>query len=268
MKLNNNWDSLEIFGLERNREIFISLIDNDISGIQNNSNSSIIYFNSVNVDDFNKVLENSCIDKWQWSNVKEENWVQRSKDFFKPIIIRNKVQVIPQWEKVNQDYMNIKINPALAFGTGHHETTYMMIEAMLKYNLKNKTIFDIGTGSGILSILASKMGAEKIYAIDNDSLTFNNFYENLSLNNVTNIEFDIKSCFDINNFSYDFIFANINLNILIELIPMINIKGTILFISGILDSDRLTLIDILKKNNKKIKNISQKKEWLCFTIEL
>ena len=175
MKLNNNWDSLEIFGLERNREIFISLIENDISGIQNNSNSSIIYFNSVNVDDFNKVLENSCIDKWQWSNVKEENWVQNSKDFFKPIIIENKVQIIPQWEKVNQDYMNIKINPALAFGTGHHETTYMMIESMLKYNLKNKTIFDIGTGSGILSILASKMGAEKIYAIDNDSLTFNNF---------------------------------------------------------------------------------------------
>ena len=95
-----------------------------------------------------------------------------------------------------------------------------------------------------------------------------NFHENVSLNNIENIEFDIKSCFDINNFSYDFIFANINLNVLIELIPMINIKGTILFISGILDSDRLTLIDILKKNNKKIKNIFQKKEWLCFTVEV
>ena len=216
----------------------------------------------------NKILKNSCINKWEWNNIKEENWVQNSKDFFKPIIIDNKVQVIPHWENSNEDYMNVKINPALAFGTGHHETTYMMIQAILRYNLKNKTILDIGTGSGILSIIASKMDAHKIYAIDNDQLTYNNFYENLSLNNIDNIEFDIKSCFDVNNFSYDFIFANINLNVLLKLIPLINIKGTIIFISGILDKDRLMLVDILESNNKKIIDISQKKEWLCFTVEL
>ena len=268
MKKNKIWNSLKIFGTENQREIFISYIEDNVIGIKNNKNSSIMYFNKIDIGAFNNLLKNSEINDWEWSNIEEENWVQNGKDFFKPIIISDRVQVIPDWETIDPRYTNIKINPALAFGTGHHETTFMMIEAMLRFDLKNKTVFDIGTGSGILSILASKLGSGKIYAIDNDELTHNNFHENLSLNNVNNIEFDVKSCFDIDNFSYDFIFANINLNVLLELIPVINMNGTIMLISGILDSDKMKLVGILEENNKKIKNISQKKEWLCFTIEL
>ena len=268
MKKNKIWNSLKIFGTENQREIFISYIEDNIIGIKIDNDSSIIYFNKIVVDTFNDLLKKSEITDWKWSNIEEENWVQNGKDFFKPIIISDRVQVIPAWDKIDTKYTNIKINPALAFGTGHHETTFMMIEAMLRFNLQNKTVFDIGTGSGILSILASKLGSENIYAIDNDELTHNNFYENLLLNDINNIEFDVKSCFDIDNFSYDFIFANINLNILLKLIPLINSKGTIMLISGILDSDKMKLVKILEENNKKIKDIFQKKEWLCFTIEL
>ena len=78
---------------------------------------------------------------------------------------------------------------------------------------RNKSVFDIGTGSGILSILAKKLGANFIRAIDNDPLTYNNFYENLELNDVDDIQFEIKDCFDLNQFNFDYIFANINLNI-------------------------------------------------------
>ena len=268
MKTNNSWESLEIFGTESQREIFVSSLQYDITGVENSNDSSTIYFNNINTQECNKILEKSFIDKWKWSNIKEENWVQHCKDFFKPVIIDDKIQIIPHWENTNSNYMNIKINPALAFGTGHHETTYMMIQTMLRFNFKNKTIFDIGTGSGILSILGSKLGADKIYAIDNDELTLNNFYENLSLNNIDNIEFDVKSCFDINDFNYDFIFANINLDVLLKLIPAINTEGTIMFISGILDTDRKIIVNALEKNNKKIKDVYQKKEWLCFTVEL
>jgi len=268
MNTNKNWESLQIFGNLDEREIFISSIPYDISGVENNKGSSVIYFNNIDTHKFNKILEDSSIAKWQWSTIKEENWVQQCKDFFQPVIINNKIQIIPHWMKINSEFINIKINPALAFGTGHHETTYMMIQAMLRFNLKNKTIFDIGTGSGILSILAHQLGADKIYAIDNDELTNNNFYENLALNDIKEIRFDVKSCFDINNFNYDFIFANINLNVLLELIPNINTTGTIMFISGILDSDKIKLVEILERYNKKIKDIFQKKEWLCFIVEL
>ena len=230
MNTNKNWESLQIFGNLDEREIFISSIPYDITGVENNKGSSVIYFNNIDTHKFNKILEDSSIAKWQWSTIKEENWVQQCKDFFQPVIINNKIQIIPHWMKINSEFINIKINPALAFGTGHHETTYMMIQAMLRFNLKNKTIFDIGTGSGILSILAHQLGAD--------------------------------------NFNYDFIFANINLNVLLELIPNINTTGTIMFISGILDSDKIKLVEILERYNKKIKDIFQKKEWLCFIVEL
>ena len=268
MKKNKIWNSLELFGTEIQRENFIASIEDSIIGIKINNGSSIIYFNKVDVNMFNDVLKENDIDRWEWSNVEEENWVQKGKDFFKSIIISDKVQIIPAWDQANPKYTSIKINPALAFGTGHHETTSMMIEAMLRFDLQNKTVFDIGAGSGILSILARKLGSKNIYAIDNDDLTYNNFHENLILNDVDNIKFDIKSCFDIDNFSYDFIFANINLNVLIELIPSINVKGTIMFISGILDKDRPQLVSVLENHDITLKDIHKKKEWLCLTVEL
>ena len=272
MKIDNqSWYRLEIFGSKGNREIFIAYIEDIIAGVNdNNSNSSFLYFEEKYYEKVDSNLDNSLfIDRWEWSIIEEENWTKTCKDFFQPIIISNKVRIVPSWENCNSDILNIRINPALAFGTGHHETTYMMIESMLKYNFNNKSVFDIGCGSGILSILAKKMGAKDIDAIDNDILTYNNFYENLELNNIddNSIKFQIKDCFDIINFNYDFILANINFNILRKLLPLIKSDGTILIISGILNSDEKSVIKVLN-DTMKIKNIYKKNEWLCFVIEL
>ena len=270
MKINNqNWHSLEIFGSQENREIFITYIEDIIFGVDNKSDSSLLYFDKECYGEINSYLDNSSfISKWEWSVVEEENWNETCKDFFQPVVINNKVRILPSWINRNNDNLDIIINPSLAFGTGHHETTYMMIESILSYDFNNKSVLDIGTGSGILSILAKKLGAKFIYAIDNDILTHNNFFENLALNNIDDIKFEIKDCFDILDFNYDFIFANINLNILKKLIPRLESTGTILIISGILDSDEKVLTDILKSSNKTIKNIHRKNEWLCFIIEL
>ena len=270
MKINNqNWHSLEIFGSQENREIFITYIEDIIFGVDNKSDSSLLYFDKECYGEINSYLDSSSfISKWEWSVVEEENWNETCKDFFQPVVINNKVRILPSWINRNNDNLDIIINPSLAFGTGHHETTYMMIESILSYDFNNKSVLDIGTGSGILSILAKKLGAKFIYAIDNDILTHNNFFENLALNNIDDIKFEIKDCFDILDFNYDFIFANINLNILKKLIPRLESTGTILIISGILDSDEKVLTDILKSSNKTIKNIHRKNEWLCFIIEL
>ena len=145
-----------------------------------------------------------------------------------------------------------------------------MIKGLLEFDFDNKTVFDIGAGSGILSIIAKKLGAKKIKAIDNDSLTHNNFYENLKLNslNKNDIDFEIKDCFKVKDFNYDFIFANISSTILQSLVSKINKQNCTLIISGILDTDEKSIVKVLNENNKKIKKRYQKNEWLCFVIEL
>ena len=263
------WYCLEICGEKERREIFISLLDEEISGITENNDNSLIYFKKNYEESISKKLnESSHITNWNWSIVEEENWNKSCEDFFKPVTISNKVQIIPKWYPVDNNYMNIIINPALAFGTGHHETTFLMIEEIIKKDLVNKTVIDIGTGSGILSILAKKMNAKSVYAIDNDLLTNNNFYENLELNKIRDIDFEIKDCFDLRAFEFDYIFANINFNVLKKLIPMIKKYGTTLIISGVLSSDKSSVVKILEQSGKKIKNISRKKEWICITAEI
>ena len=263
------WYCLEICGEKEGREIFISLLDEEISGITENNDNSLIYFKKNYEESISKKLnESSHITNWNWSIVEEENWNKSCEDFFKPVTISNKVQIIPKWYPVDNNYMNIIINPALAFGTGHHETTFLMIEEIIKKDLVNKTVIDIGTGSGILSILAKKMNAKSVYAIDNDLLTNNNFYENLELNKIRDIDFEIKDCFDLGAIEFDYIFANINFNVLKKLIPMIKKYGTTLIISGVLSSDKSSVVKILEQSGKKIKNISRKKEWICITAEI
>ena len=263
------WYCLEICGEKERREIFISLLDEEISGITENNDNSLIYFKKNYEESISKKLnESSHITNWNWSIVEEENWNKSCEDFFKPVTISNKVQIIPKWYPVDNNYMNIIINPALAFGTGHHETTFLMIEEIIKKDLVNKTVIDIGTGSGILSILAKKMNAKSVYAIDNDLLTNNNFYENLELNKIRDIDFEIKDCFDLGAIEFDYIFANINFNVLKKLIPMIKKYRTTLIISGVLSSDKSSVVKILEQSGKKIKNISRKKEWICITAEI
>ena len=263
------WYCLEICGEKERREIFISLLDEEISGITENNDNSLIYFKKNYEESISKKLnESSHITNWNWSIVEEENWNKSCEDFFKPVTISNNVQIIPKWYPVDNNYMNVIINPALAFGTGHHETTFLMIEEIIKKDLVNKTVIDIGTGSGILSILAKKMNAKSVYAIDNDLLTNNNFYENLELNKIRDIDFEIKDCFDLGAIEFDYIFANINFNVLKKLIPMIKKYGTTLIISGVLSSDKSSVVKILEKSGKKIKNISRKKEWICITAEI
>ena len=136
MKINNqNWHSLEIFGSQKDREIFITYIEDIIAGVNNKSDSSLLYFDKIYYEEINFNLDNSSfINKWEWSVIKEKNWNETCKDFFQPVIINNKVRILPSWINHNNDNLDIIISPSLAFGTGHHETTYMMIESILSYD--------------------------------------------------------------------------------------------------------------------------------------
>ena len=147
MKINKkSWKQLKIYGDFLNRELCISLLDSYMVGSEDRNNFSLIYFDNKDQKRIEMILnEKKIIKNWMWNDIVEKNWNKKCKDFFKPVTINDKIQIIPFWEETNQDYLTIKINPALAFGTGHHETTYMMIQAILDLNLDNINALDIGT---------------------------------------------------------------------------------------------------------------------------
>jgi ribosomal protein L11 methyltransferase len=133
----------------------------------------------------------------------------------------------------------ILITPKMSFGTGHHPTTKMMMLAMLEIDFKDKHVIDFGTGTGILSILATQLGASKVFAIDNDEWSIANVKENIQLNNASGI--DVFHASDLEQIEKaDIVLANINKNVLVEHVQSIFSKTTRtgkLIISGLLRTD-------------------------------
>jgi len=261
-----SWDVLTIFSDEYKRELLISFLEDFHCGVHDMDLSSEIYFLNPNKKNIEKIIkENSNIKKWEWSIVQKENWNESWKPFFKNISIENKVKIIPSWEDndSNSNEIIIKIEPGMAFGTGHHETTFMMIQAILKYVNCSTTVLDIGCGSGILSILSNKLGSKKILAIDNDWDIVKNFKYNLSLNNCL-ADLSIKDCLAMQEFSYDVILANINKHILLDLLPLI-FSDSIIVLSGILIDDIEDFKQILNKFI--IIETIKKNEWACLVIQ-
>ena len=265
---NKYWDMLHIEGNIINREMAIAFLNKEHCGTHELDKSSKIYFMNPNREKIESIINKADIKKWSWNIVYKENWNKKWKPFFKEIIIEDRVIVIPSWKdkKIDNEKILIKIDPGMAFGTGHHETTYMMIKSLLKFFNKGNSVMDIGTGSGILSILANKLGCNKIRAIDNDRDIKSNFNLNQKLNNCS-IDLEIKDCLDMKNFNYDIILANINKAVLIKLIPNINFKNSILIISGVLINDLNHIYNILNNKNFKILDTIKQKEWTCIIAQ-
>jgi ribosomal protein L11 methyltransferase len=141
----------------------------------------------------------------------------------------------------------IIVTPKMSFGTGHHATTYMMIQQMRQIDFTGKRVFDFGTGTGILAILAEKMGAKKIVAVDNDDWSIENAGENIQRNNCSLIELRKANDPGMDS-SFDIILANINKNVILENFPtIINqlAEGGVLLLSGLLKEDEY---DIFRKS--------------------
>lgn len=152
--------------------------------------------------------------------IEDRNWNEEwEKNYFQPLIIGDQCVVHSTFHtQIPQKEFNIIINPQMSFGTGHHETTSLMLESILEKNLKNKTVLDMGCGTGILSILAKMKGAKRITAIDIDPWCIQNAKENVTLNGLEDIEVIPGDAELLKEFpqSFDLVFANINRNILLR----------------------------------------------------
>jgi ribosomal protein L11 methyltransferase len=210
----------------------------------------------------------------QISALADQDWNINWKDSFRSLRITSRITVAPPWEKPNiqEGGMVITINPKMAFGTGHHESTQLAIIALEKWLKEGMQVLDIGTGSGILAITAKKLGAESVLAIDNDPLAINNAEENTRLNKLSGkVKFFVAELEYVYRQEYDLICANINLNVLLNyanlLTSFLN-EGGILILSGILLSDELRLLNIYYQNGFQLLGRNARKSWLCLVLQL
>lgn len=209
--------------------------------------------------------------------IEPQNWNAQWESSFEPIIVNDFVLGSP-WvciragfhQPVSSVKHEIIITPKMSFGTGHHATTYLMIEQMANIDFKDKTVVDFGTGTGILSVLAEKMGAVAIDAIDNDEWSIENAKENLAANNCSHIKLHKADIISTGR-KYDIILANINLNVISQNLPSITssgVTGTLILLSGFFTNDADTLAAELKANKIIVTNRKQKGEWICLLCQV
>ena len=183
---------------------------------------------------------------FQVSSIEPENWNEEWEKNFSPLIISENCYVRATFHEPQVQYQyEIVIDPKMAFGTGHHQTTTMMMRYILETDVAHKVVLDMGAGTAILGILASKRGAKEIIAIDNDEVCYRSAIENATLNEINNLISlcGSKEVIPIQNF--DIILANINRNILLDQIEsyakVLQLGGSIFF-SGFYEEPDLQMI--------------------------
>ena len=265
------FDVLSIDDKNEKVDIIQSLIGTECLGTYFENGTAKLYFNGGNKDDIELRLQNINADvnfNWKWNKQPKEDWHLAWQDNFTPVIIEKKLAIVSHWTNDISADIVIKIKPGMAFGTGHHETTWLMLNQILKHIKPGTSILDLGAGSGILSIAAIKLGAKKVDAIEFDSDCESNFNENLQLNNIeNNIHYYNDDVLAWEDFNYDIILANINCNIIKELISKFKGTKAKVILSGLLMTDYKTIEQICLKQNFQVQEKMIEGEWICLTIE-
>jgi ribosomal protein L11 methyltransferase len=196
----------------------------------------------------------------------EQNWNESWEKNFDPVNVGNFCFIRSGFHKPDHHALfDIIITPKMSFGTGHHATTFMMIEGMEQLSLNGKKVLDFGTGTGILAILAEKMGAEQVLAIDSDDWSIANARENISENGCSKIQLDQSSTLP-GGFAYDLVLANINKNVIFKSLHKIKQqlnKDGVLLLSGILVEDLTELKAIIAQNDFQLEELKEKQNWIC-----
>ncbi len=260
-----------VSGTEQTELLIGLLADKGFAGFEEKDDLLTAY---ISEDDFSEVefsgitnLLPQCAYRRSW--VESVNWNQQWERSFEPVRVNQFAAIRADFHEPIVDVQyEIIITPKMSFGTGHHATTCLMIEQMSNLDLHHKNVLDFGTGTGILAILAEKMGAGKVLAIDNDDWSIANLRENIAANDCTRIlvlqEHELPE-----GEIYDIILENINLNVIAAGIPSlsrISKPGTCVILSGFLKSDVAALIPVLDVHHFLIAHEANKGEWACLVL--
>lgn len=205
-------------------------------------------------------------------NVYQEEWATSWKKYYKPLRIGNKILIKPIWEEAEakEGDIVVELDPGMAFGTGTHETTSMCVELLEKYLKENHTVFDIGTGSGILSIVSSKLGAKNVVGVDLDKVAVESAKENVAFNKIENVEILHGDLVDVIEGKADIVVANIIAEVIVYLTSIIKpfVKENGYFItSGIIKDRKQDVLDALNKDGFEVIEITEKGEWVAIAAK-
>ena len=203
---------------------------------------------------------------YKFETIAQTNWNAEWEKNFNPIVVDNQCAIrAPFHEPFNVKY-DIVIEPKMSFGTGHHETTHMMIQHILASDFTNKSVLDMGCGTGVLAILAEKKGARLLEAIDIDNWCYLNSLENVSRNDCHHINVLEGDASLLKGKQFDVIIANINRNILLNdlstYVTCLNENGS-LFLSGFYDSDCELIESTCDALNLKFEHKLKRNNWVA-----
>ncbi|MGB3591297.1 MAG: 50S ribosomal protein L11 methyltransferase [Nonlabens sp.] len=185
------------------------------------------------------------------AEVPPTNWNAEWEKNFDPIQVEGLCEVRAPFHSSQGLKYDIVIEPKMSFGTGHHQTTHMMIQHLLKEDIAHKSVLDMGCGTGVLAILASMKNAQQVDAIDIDTWCFENSSENVERNQIDNIQVILGDVEVLGNKKYDLIIANINRNVLLADIPKYSsslVDGGVLLLSGFYEDDLSSINETCKVN--------------------
>ena len=221
------------------------------------------------------ILVNKYNVSFSKSIINEKNWNEEWERDFEPIVVKSPngdtvfCMVRASFHKpIPEATHDIIITPKMSFGTGHHATTLQMIQGMSLINFQDKQVIDFGTGTGLLAILAEKMGANQILAIDNDDWSINNAKENLIANGSNRVNVVKADFCDAAPAYADVVLANINLNVIKANLSHMATSckpGAMVLFSGILTDDETAIVAALKEAAFQVNKIQSQKGWLFLT---
>lgn len=264
---------------EKYQEHFIAeLMEMDFYGFEQFDNQLIAYVEKPRYNDSNRETIEQLITVFpgasfiEKEDIKEQNWNATWEQTIKPQRIGS-FFVKPTWstEQPEEHEILLEIDPKMAFGTGYHATTRLILRQLDTLDFSHKTVLDAGTGTGILAIAAAKKGASKVIGFDLDPWSEENANENILLNGVADVvEIRFGGIEQIReNEMYDISLANINRNVILELIPTLvkhTKSGGTIILTGLLDTDEDIVRDSLKKQDVDITDLRHEQEWICFEV--
>lgn len=253
---------------ESTQEILIALLENQgYEGFETNEANLKAYISAelFNAEELQETLNNFALN-FEQKIIEKQNWNALWESNFDPVIVDDFVGVRAHFHKPIQHVQHeILITPKMSFGTGHHATTFSVMQLMRNINFNNKSVFDFGTGTGILAILAEKLGANKVWAVDYDDWCIENSIENVQNNHCKNIVVE-KGDTAYTNEPFDIVLANINKNIILDNIDLLDkattTTGTIV-LSGLLIEDETDIHEAVSKYNWQHQKTITKGAWIA-----
>ena len=228
-------------------------------------------FSAEKIDEILSGFPMKAVITWQSREMEDRNWNEEwEKNYFEPIVIADACCIHSSFHHPEGAFTyRIVIDPKMAFGTGHHQTTGLILKEILSMDLTTKSVLDMGCGTAVLAILASMKGADPITAIDIDEWAFNNALENAQLNGTGNIRVMKGGAELLGDEAFDVIFANINRNILLNDIPsynsVLNRQGVIIM-SGFYKEDIPAIRHRCEEEGLTFSHFTERDQWAAVTF--